>query len=91
MTATGTMYWLRRSDSQSASLVHKSDCRHCPLDDNAEPKPELSTITGTMVRENWWRPYATLGAAIDAGLSAGEPVHECGVRCAGPRHVNPAS
>ncbi len=44
------------------------------MDETAKPKPGWETWGR---RENWWGPYATKGAAIDAGLSAGAQVREC--------------
>ena len=59
-------------------IVHRDTCAFCQLADT-ENSPK------------WWGPYATKGAAIDAGLTIRDQVYECGAGggC-GPKQVNPA-
>ena len=40
-------------------------------------------------RSNWWGPYQTVGAALDAGLSTGHAVHLCRLGCGEWPQINP--
>ena len=57
------------------------------MDENGQLKPGEEDS----VRENWWGPHATKGAAIDVGLSAGLPVSECRFWACGPHQINTQS
>ena len=73
---TGTMYWLKLGTRRTRSRVHNISCRHCRLDDNAQPKSRAR-----IRRENWCGPYATDEEAINASLSLGIIPSDCRHGC----------
>ena len=75
-------YWLSTGAAGSIT-VHRAGCANCAMTEDGKVK----TSWGGAVRDNWWGPYATLGAAIDAALATGRTVNECCKNC-GPVRVN---
>ena len=54
-----TSYWL----NNEYRTVHKSICSNCGMTANGNLKLGFN-------RDRWWGPYETLGAAVDASISA---------------------
>ena len=81
MTTEKIRYWFNKE----TRIVHKTSCPNCLMSYAGNMK-QSSADWG--VRENWWGPYATKGAAVDAGLTIGAAVYECAKGC-GPNQINP--
>ncbi len=74
-------YWFNRE----TGLIHKSSCTNCLMTYNGHEKNWGDVQT----RSNWWGPYQTVGAALDAGLSTGHAVHLRRLGCGEWPQINP--
>ena len=75
-------YWFNRY----TGLIHKSSCANCFMTPDGYEKRSWE---GGGNRANWWGPYETLGAAIDAISSTGSPVRLCRSGCGEWPQINP--
>ena len=66
MAAERITYWLNVGDYRR---VHKSSCPNCFMTYRGHEKKDWGGQ-----RKNWWGPYSTIGAAIDAGSLFGDVV-----------------
>ena len=74
-------YWLSTGGTGNIT-VHRSVCNNCAMTEDGKLKTSWG---GGATRENWWGPYSTLGAAIDAALATGRNVEECQNNCGSGR------
>ena len=77
------MYWLNIGAAEKSIMVHQAVCLNCAMTEDGKLKSDPNWSGA--VRDNWWGPYSTLGAAIDAALTTHYNVAECRKNCGSGR------